>query len=173
MPAPDKATEIKAAVTAIVAFLTALWGSLGWAVLTMIWAMLADYLTGSWAAKMRGEWASSVAREGLWHKLGEIVALMVAAMCDISLQVILSSAAAPIFQNGTEVSGGYLTMLVSIWYIFTELGSILENLQLMGVPIPSWLVQGVKKGKEQADKFNSSASESDTKPTEVGKHERR
>lgn len=172
MPAPDKATEIKAAITALFAFLTALWGSLGWAVVTMVWAMLADYLTGSWAAKMRGEWSSSIAREGLWHKLGEIVALMVAAMCDISLQVILSSAAAPIFSGSTELSGGYLTLLVSCWYIFTELGSILENLQLMGVPIPSWLVQGVKKGKEQADKF-SSASESDTPPTEVGKHERR
>ena len=37
MPAPEKATEIKAAIAAVLAFFTALWGWLGWAVLVWIY----------------------------------------------------------------------------------------------------------------------------------------
>lgn len=36
MNVPDKAIEIKAAVTAVIAFLTALWGWLGWAVIVWL-----------------------------------------------------------------------------------------------------------------------------------------
>ncbi len=39
MNTPDKAAEIKALVTAVLAFLTALWGWLGWAVIILIFCM--------------------------------------------------------------------------------------------------------------------------------------
>ena len=85
MPAPEKATEIKAAIAAVLAFFTALWGWLGWAVLVWIFCFLLDYLSGTAAARKAGEWSSSIAREGVWHKLGEIFAVLVAALCDIAL----------------------------------------------------------------------------------------
>ena len=47
MNAPDKATEIKAFLTAILAFCTALWGWLGWAVIILIACMALDWITGS------------------------------------------------------------------------------------------------------------------------------
>ena len=149
MNTPDKATEIKAFVTAILAFLTALWGWMGWAVIILIFCMALDWVTGSWAARAHNEWSSSVARAGLWHKLGEIVALLVAALCDIAIQVILNSAAADLLK-GWEY-GNYMTLLVAVWYIFTELGSIAENVDKLGAPLPSWLKKAIRFLRAKAD----------------------
>ena len=121
MNAPDKATEIRALVTLIIGFFTALWGWLGWAIVLFVVSMAADYVTGTWAARARGEWSSAAARQGLWHKAGEIAALLVA---------------------GTELPH-CLTLIVAIWYTFTELGSVIENAGQLGAPIPGWLKKGV------------------------------
>ena len=150
MNAPDKAMEIKAAVTAVVAIVTSLLGWTGIAVIILLICIVLDYITGSWAAKTHGEWSSKIAREGLWHKLGEVVALCVAALCDIALQVVLSSTAAAIF--GSVSSHGWVTLIVAVWYIFTELGSILENAAKLGAPIPKALIEGIGKLKKKVDK---------------------
>ena len=149
MNTPDKATEIKAFVSAILAFCTALWGWVGWAVIILIVCMALDWITGSWAARRKDEWSSAIARDGLWHKLGEIVALLVAALCDIAIQVIVHSAAAPLL-GGIEYRN-YMTLLVAIWYIFTELGSIIENAGELGAPVPGWLRKGIAALKHKAD----------------------
>ena len=141
MNAPDKASEIRALIALVLSFFTALWGWLGWAIALFIVSMAADYVTGTWAARARGEWSSAAARQGLWHKLGEICALLVAALCDIAVQVVLRSAAATLPAPFGE--GHYLTLLVSIWYTFTELGSVIENAGELGAPIPAWLKKGV------------------------------
>lgn len=149
MSAPDKATEIKGIIVAVISVLTALWGWLGWAVMIFIVCIAADYVTGSLAARAHGEWSSAVAREGLWHKLGEITALLVAALCDIAIKVILNSAAAPLL--GNIEYRNYITMIVAVWYIFTELGSITENAGKLGAPIPRWLAKGIALLKNKAD----------------------
>ena len=89
MNAPEKALQFKAWIVATIAFLTALWGWVGWAVIIWIACIVLDYATGTWAAKSAGDWSSAVARAGLWHKLGEIVAVLVAALCDIAISVII------------------------------------------------------------------------------------
>ena len=149
MNVPDKATEIKALCTAVFVFLTSLWGWLGWAILAFIFCIALDYITGTWAARAHGEWSSAVAREGLWHKLGEIVALLVAALCDIAVKVILNSAAAPLL--GTFEYQYYITLVVTLWYIFTELGSIIENAGKLGAPIPDWLAKGIAKLRNKTE----------------------
>ncbi len=36
-------------------------------------------------------------------------------------------------------------------YIFTEIGSIAENAQALGAPVPNWLTSGIKKLKDKTD----------------------
>lgn len=54
MNAPSKAMELKAAITAIFAAMTAFWGWTGWLVIVWLAAMILDYATGSWAALSTG-----------------------------------------------------------------------------------------------------------------------
>ena len=152
MSAPDKAHELMALLTAAMSFIVALLGWVGIAVAVMLTCMVLDYITGTWAAKAHAEWTSEKAREGLWHKLGEIVALLVAALCDIAVGVIISSAAAPLI--GDYHHRGYITMIVAVWYIFTELGSILENAAKLGAPIPEKLIKGIGRLKKKADEID-------------------
>ena len=157
MKTGEKARELKAALTAIISALTALWGWLGWAVIVLMSCMALDWFTGSWAASRKGEWSSAVARDGLWHKLGEIVALLVAALCDIAVQVVLNSAAAPLLEGFSY--GNYMTLLVTVWYIFTELGSIVENAGALGAPIPAWLRRGIAALRQRADRARDEKAE--------------
>ena len=151
MDAPDRATEIKAAVAAVVAFFTALWGWLGWAVLIWVFCFLLDYLSGTAAARKTGEWSSQIAREGVWHKLGEIFAVLVAALCDIALKVIVQGSGIELAALGFEI-GPVVTPVVLLWYIFTELGSIAENAEKMGAPVPGWIKKGLKQYRDKIDK---------------------
>lgn len=142
MTPQERAQDIKAMFVAIFAFLTALMGWLGIAVLLLVLAMLVDYLTGSMAAKAASEWSSEVARAGLRHKLGVIIAVGVAAFADAGVQVALHTAEGlPFMQDFTWPQ--CFTLLVTLWYFFTELGSILENCGKLGAPIPSWLRKGI------------------------------
>ena len=147
MNAPEKATEIKLAISAIFALLTSLWGWVGWAVVVWISCVILDYISGSAAARANGEWSSEEAREGLWHKCGEIFAVLVAALCDIALVVVFKSSGIALpFDVGPIV-----TPVVLLWYIITELGSIAENAGKLGAPVPSWLKNSLKQYKEKID----------------------
>ena len=147
MPAPDKANEIKGVFAAILAFLTALWGWIGWAVIIWVACFVLDYISGTAAARKNGEWSSDIAREGLWHKLGEIFAVLVAALCDIALKVIVEGSGINI---GIQLSA-VITPIVLLWYIITELGSIAENAEKLGAPVPSWIKNGLKQYREKID----------------------
>lgn len=158
MNAPEKATEIKAAVTAFFAFLTALWGWTGWAIIIWLGCIVVDYAAGSFAAKKEKNWSSAIAREGLWHKLGEIFAVLVAALADIALKVLIAGAGITMpFDIGPA-----LTPIVLMWYTLTEIGSIIENCGKLGAPVPRWFKQSVEKYKDQID--NSRNTESKPAP---------
>lgn len=159
MNAPDKATEIKAALAAVIAFFTALWGWLGWAVLIWVFCFLLDYLSGTAAARKAGEWSSDIAREGVWHKLGEIFAVLVAALCDIALRVILEGSGLDL---GIQI-GPMVTPVVLLWYIITELGSIAENAEKMGAPVPGWVKKGLKQYRDKIDRDHELPGEEDDK----------
>ena len=157
MDAPGKAVEIKAAITAIIAFITTLIGWRGIAVLIWLCCILLDYIAGTLAAKREGNWSSAVARDGLWHKLGEIFAVLVAALCDIALGVVIGSTG---LQLGFDISS-FVTPIVLTWYILTELGSIIENCGKLGAPIPKWFKQYIDKTKNTIDAQKDMAPESE------------
>ena len=130
----------KAAVAAVVGCLTALWGWFGWLVVAWVVCMLLDYGTGTAAALLAGEWSSKVARDGLWHKLGAGVAVLVAAILDGVIGLILANIPALELPSRYEV---FASVLVLVWYIMTELGSIVENVGALGAPVPAWLRKAI------------------------------
>ena len=140
--------SIKAAVAAVTGALTGLWGWMGWLVVGWIICMMLDYITGSAAAAKGGAWSSAKAREGIWHKAGMIVVVIVAAGADLLLATVLAHL--PAIQLPVEFSG-LICPIVLVWYIITELGSMAENAAEMGAPVPPWLLALLEVAQEAVD----------------------
>lgn len=151
-------TGIKAAIAAVIGFLTALWGWFGWLVVAWVLCMLLDYGTGTAAALRAGEWSSKQARDGLWHKLGSVVAVLVAAILDGVIGIILANIPALTLPFEYTV---FVSVLVLVWYIMTELGSIVENAGALGAPIPPWLAKMVAALEGSVDKVGEQLSDSE------------
>lgn len=144
----DKVTELKAGIAAVVAVLTSLWGWFGWLVVGLVGCMVLDYATGTVAAMRKGDWASRAARDGLWHKLGCIVAVGVAVIADMLIGAVINHIPGIVlpFEYGVLVAP-----VVVVWYILTELGSIAENAAAMGAPVPSFLLSLLRAGQAAVD----------------------
>ena len=148
----SKMLEIKAAATAFFA-LTGTF--LGWkGVLLLIWAaaMVLDYISGTMAARKNSEWNSARAREGLFHKGGMILSVLVAMLFDACLALVAINV------PGLNMTWpGVIFPVVLAWYILTELGSIMENSIKLGASVPEWLTKGLKISAETIGKAGQSA----------------
>ena len=144
----EHVNAFKAALAALCAAMTALWGWFGWVVVAWIGCMLIDYATGSAAALRAGEWSSKSARDGIWHKLGSVVAVIVAGILDVVIGHLLANL------PGVELPFAYTVLLcplVVIWYILTEAGSIIENAGALGAPVPGWLRKMIAALEQKVD----------------------
>ena len=103
---------IKALIAAVCGAFTAAFGWLGWLVVAWVICMVLDWVSGSAAAASKGEWASAVARAGIWHKFGMIVVVLVAALTD----AVLSIATANIPGLGLDYTSLILPVVL-VWYI--------------------------------------------------------
>ena len=130
----------KAALAAALGALCAYGVQLLVPVLVLVVVMLLDYATGTAAALKAGKWSCKAAREGLWHKVGAMAAVLVAAILDGVLGLILDHIPALTLPFDYTV---FLTVLVLVWYILTELGSIVENAGRLGAPLPAWLSKAI------------------------------
>lgn len=138
----------KAAAIALIGALTRIWGWFGWLVVGWVFCMVVDYITGSAAAAKAGEWSSAKAREGIWHKAGMIVVVIVAAAADLLISMVLSNVPAVQLPFTYE---GLICPIVLVWYVVTELGSIAENAVAMGAPVPGWLTKLLQVSKDAID----------------------
>ena len=137
---------IKAAIVGIFGAFGAAFGWLGWLVLAWFGCMVVDYISGSSAAMKAGQWSSAKARGGIWHKAGMIVVVIVAAVADKVLAIVLANI------PGRPIDYTVLLLpMVLVWYILTELGSILENAAAMGAPVPEFLVNILAAAKEKVE----------------------
>lgn len=158
----NKLLEIKAAVAAAI---TALGAVLGWrGILAVAWvaAMALDYISGTMAACKMGEWCSARAREGLWHKAGSTIAVMVAGMADLVMGIVCQYL--PI---GYSWPGMILPLALS-WYIVTELGSIVENVVKMGANVPGWLIKLLKASTKAMEAAGEAANKNENGGNENG-----
>ena len=144
----EHAKAVKAGVTAILATLTACWGWFGWLCIALAVCMATDYISGTWAAKKTKTWSSQVAREGLWHKLSIVISVLAAGILDIVLGTIVNNI------PGLQLPFTYTVLfapIVVLWYILTEIGSILENAGELGGPQPPWFKKAVDALKDTVD----------------------
>lgn len=131
--------EIKALVSAALAGLVVYVKVILIPLSLLIITMLIDYISGMSRAYINGEWSSRVGFKGIVKKLGYIGVVIVAAVMD---WVIYSGL------KGVGISIGmsyYLGLIVTIWLLINECISILENLGSIGVPLPGFLIKGIKK----------------------------
>lgn len=134
-------------VSGVLTALTAFWGWFGWLVIAWIVAMILDYITGTCAALKKGTWSSKVAREGVWHKLGAIVAVLVAGLLDLVLGQLIGSVPLELPFTYTVL----LCPMVLVWYILTEAGSMVENAGELGANIPPWLRKAIAAFRDKVD----------------------
>ena len=156
----DKLNDIKVGFAALIGALTGLWGWMGWLVIGWILCMALDYITGSMAAAKAGTWSSGVAKDGIWHKAGAVVVVLVATGADLLISIVLTNL--PVIRLPFEYPG-LICPVVLVWYIITELGSITENAVTMGAAVPAWLTKLLAVGKEAADKAGGALSGKDKK----------
>ena len=131
----DKFTILKSTLTA---FFAALAAFLGWrTVMVLIWLVLMclDYLSGSLAARSRGEWKSAAARAGIFHKAGMVLVVLVSMAADFVMVLFAANIPGELLISWPVV----IFPAVTVWYILTEIGSIIENAISMGARVPNWL----------------------------------
>ena len=131
--------NLVAAKAAMVAFFGALFAFLGWRmVLLLVWVFLmcVDYLSGTLAARQNGTWKSQKAKDGVGHKIGMIFVVLVVGVADFVMLVICDSLPNDVLPFNWPMP---IFPMVTIWYILTEFGSIVENAIEMGANVPSWL----------------------------------
>ena len=84
-------------------------------IITLVF-MLLDIISGFSASIYRKKFKSSVMRQGLFHKFGEILALMLSIVVEYAMKYM---------ELGFSI---HLLNVVSIYLIVMEIGSILENI---------------------------------------------
>lgn len=108
-----------------------------------------DYLSGIAAAASRGDIQSSKMREGLWHKLGEVVAILLAYLVAEEGHYI-----------GLPYQINLLIPAVLIWISVMEITSILENLAILNPDLASaGFLQIFKKTTEENDHHENDEEE--------------
>ena len=141
----EQVHRFKAALSAALAVLTALWGWFGWLMAAWVAAMTLDVFTGMAAAVKHGEWSSRRAREGLWNKAGCVAAVTAAGLLDLVVMEVLVNLALPVPFEYTV----FLCPLVVVWYILTEAGSVVENAGKLGAPVPGWLKNAIASFRDK------------------------
>lgn len=139
---------IKATITAACAALSAWLGWFGWLVVAWAACMVLDYITGSAAACRAGEWSSTIARDGLWHKAGAIIAVAASLLTDILIGLVVNHIPAISLPFTYTV---LFCPVIIVWYILTELGSIVENAGKLGAPVPAFLSKIIAACKNSVD----------------------
>lgn len=148
----ENINTIKAIVTGVAAFLSALLGTLYIPVLLMILCNIIDYATGLMAAKNRPDGGISSYRsiKGIKKKVSMWLLVVVGAVMD---QLLLYASQT----IGVKIPVTFLiACVVAIWIICNEIISILENMIDIGIQIPSFLLPLVKNIKSQTEHFAGS-----------------
>lgn len=107
----------------------------------LIGVMIIDYTSGMLKAWLTSTLSSRIGIKGIVKKVCYLLIVAVAAVVDWLIQSALT-------QIGIHIDVNmYIGLIVTVWLIINELISILENLAVIGVPLPNLLTKIIKKLK--------------------------
>lgn len=115
-----------------------------------------DVVSGYIAAIRTGTVNSTVMRDGMWNKIGEILAIVVVKAVEICISVF-----------GTDFVG--VEMSVPLCFLFCgylalyEITSIIENIGKMNPAIAKWLIEHIGIAPHKVNQFDSWYDDSDIK----------
>ena len=137
----ENVTKFKAALAAVLAAMTALWGWFGWLVLAWVGCMAIDYITGLVVAGVfhaspktkTGALESKAGWKGLIRKGETLLIVLVACQLD------------------AVIGGSFVRDAAIIGFSANEAISIVENAGLMGLPIPAAITKAIDILKQRAE----------------------
>lgn len=136
-----KDNVFKGVFAVIVGGITAYFREIAVPLFILIAVMVIDYISGMLKAWTKAELSSKTGIKGIVKKVCYLLVVCVAAVVDWLITEGLNKA-------GVQVDVNFLMgVIVTVWLIINELISILENLSIIGVPLPSFLLRVVKKLK--------------------------
>ena len=122
-------------------------------IIILAFAMLLDLVTGLAKAWTSKELSSKAAYRGVLKKLASFVAVMVGVGADWLLPSMLEGLG--ISYSPRLIFG----LLVVLWLCVNEFVSVLENLEALGVPFPSFLQKLMNALKQRVEKNGDRASD--------------
>ncbi len=136
-----KENIFKLTFAAIVGGLSAYLNIMAVPVIVLLVVMIIDYATGMLKAWINASLSSRIGLIGILKKVGYLLVVCTAGVIDW----LISSGLDKI---GIKIDVGfYIGVIVVIWFIINELISILENLAIIGVPLPKFLTSLIHKLK--------------------------
>lgn len=142
----EKGNAIKLAVCAMFSFIAERVAAVGFVFVILCVLMALDYATGYIAARNNNEKSSKMGWKGIGKKGLYIIVIIVAMLLDMLILHYTDT-----FNIVLPVNTFFGTM-VSLWFVFNEMISILENCVKLGIPVPTWLMGAVKSLKIYVDK---------------------
>lgn len=122
-----------------------------WVVMLPAILMALDIVTGFVNAWSKNDIKSSVMRQGLARKFGELVAIAIGQL----------------FFYGVGLPK-YIVAGISTYIILMELISICENLKKLGVPIPKFISRALASAEKQIDEIGDEEKEAPDNDPEGG-----
>ena len=107
--------------------------------------MMLDWVTGMTAAWINGELDSRVGFFGAIRKLGRLCLVAVGMAADYIIASGVSTAGA---EMPIDMA---VALLVCFWLIINECISVLENLGLLGVPLPGFVAKALEQLRDRSD----------------------
>ena len=134
---------ILAALSVIGAFIAKLLGGWDWSLQTLVIFISIDFILGILIAAFWGKsnktesgtLDSKACWQGLIRKGGILLVVLIATQLDVVM-----------------ATGGFVRTAVIFYFIGNEGISIIENLGIMGVPLPSWLKSKFESLRDDNDK---------------------
>lgn len=140
-----KENVFKTMFATVIGGISAYMGVLTIPLIMLIAVMIIDYASGMTKAWITATLSSRTGIKGIVKKVCYLMIVAVAAVVDWLIRSAL-------LQVGIHIDINMcIGLIVTIWLIINELISILENLAVIGVPLPSILTKTVNKLKIAVD----------------------